>query len=303
MCDEHVSGSAVFFRGFSFGRFIYGAANHDVLPPLIWLADRYPNATLIMEESPDASWGDGLKTFTKMREFLASFDPALFNRAKFIPRGRTVCAETLNVLVPVAAMSHPELLWSWEFFRNMRQHMFSAHPQEPIRSIVYAAREPKDSGHGRWLVPEHVDKVLEITRNYMAQHKRPESLDIFNGTWEGKKATFAQQHRLFNSAAVAFGPHGTGMSNVLWMPCTGRPAAVEFICSQHAYKVRGCTHEGNPNLIRYATYWNMDGGSTWLRYYHVYVEDASENFTDYMKLDLEGFERAMSAALAGLPGA
>ena len=197
-----------------------------------------------MDDNPDASWGDGLKTFTKMREFLSWFDPAFFNRAKFIPRGRTVCAKTLYVLVPVAAMSHPELLRSWELFRNMRQHMFSVHPQEPIRSIVYAAQEPKDSGHGRWLVPEHVDKVLEITRNNMTQCKRPESLVILNGTWQGRKVTFAQQHRLFNSAAVAFGPHGTGMSNVLWMPCKGRPAAVEFICSQNAYKVRGCIHEG-----------------------------------------------------------
>ena len=83
------------------------------------------------------------------------------------------------------------------------------------------------------------------------------------------------------------------------MPCKGRPAAVEFICFQDAYKVRG-SHEGNPNLIRYATYWNMDGESTWLRYYHVYVEDASDYVTDYTKLDLEGFERAMSAALARL---
>jgi len=300
-CNEHLQGSAVFFRGFSFGRFVYGAANHDIFPPLVWLADAFPNATLLVESNPDASYGEGLKTFGKIKDFLNWFDPELFERAKFIDRGYTVCAQSLKVLVPIPAMGHPEMLRSWELFRHMRQHMFRTHPQLPVKSVVYLVREHKDSGHGRWLVQEDADKVLEIAKDALKAHSRPESLVIFNGTWNGKKATFEQQYRIFNSAAVAFGPHGTGFSNVIWMPCTGRPAAVEFICSEQSFNVRGCTHEGNPNLIRYATYWGMHGGSTWLRYYHVFVKDAGDNMTNYMKVDLDGFQMAMDSALGGLP--
>ena len=87
---------------------------------------------------------------------------------------------------------------------------------------------------------------------------------------------------------------------LLWMPCTGRPAAVEFICSEQSFNVKGCTHEGNPNLICYATYWGMHGGSTWLRY-NVFVYDAGDNVANYMKVDLDCFQMAMDSALGGLP--
>ena len=48
----------------------------------------------------------------------------------------------------------------------------------------------------------------------MIKYTRSESLVMLNGTWEGTIA-----------AAVEFGPHATGLSNVLWMPCKGHPAA------------------------------------------------------------------------------
>ena len=109
--------------------------------------------------------------------------------------------------------------------------MLRMHPQLPVKSVIYLVRGRKDSGHGRWLVQEEkdADKVLEIAKDALKAHSRPV---IFNGT-----------------LLHAFGPHGTGFSNITWMPCTGRPAAVEFVCSEQSFNVRGCTHEGNPNLI------------------------------------------------------
>ena len=68
--------------------------------------------------------------------------------------------------------------------------------------------------------------------------------------------------------------------------------ADQLLLSSFAQSSR-CTHEGNPNLIRYATYLGMHGGSTWLRYYHVFVYAAGDNVTNYMKVDLDGFQMAM----------
>ena len=133
-CDEHLRGTAVFFRGFSLARFVYGAANHDILPPLVWLADSFPNATLLVENNPDASYGQGLMRFEKIKQFIEFLKPA-----KIIERGWTVCAESLKVLVPNAEMGHPEMLRSCELFRYMRQHMITTrvHVQQKIDSIIY----------------------------------------------------------------------------------------------------------------------------------------------------------------------
>ena len=213
------------------------------------LCTELPNAMLLVENNPDASYGAGLMTFEKMKHFIEWYDPNLFKRAKFIERGWTACAGSLKVLVPVEAMGHPDLLRSWQLFRYMRQHLFRTHVQHKVDSVVYLVREHKDAGHGRWLVEEHTRNVLDIAQQLLRQYSRPEKLVIFNGTWNGRAATLAEQYRVFNSAAIAFGPHGKGFSNVIWMPCTGRPAAVELICSQQSLNVRGCTHKGNPNVI------------------------------------------------------
>ncbi|CAE7515347.1 unnamed protein product [Symbiodinium microadriaticum] len=104
-------------------------------------------------------------------------------------------------------MGHPEMLRSWELFRHMRQHMFRTHPQLPLKSVVCLVREHEDSGRGRRLVQEDADKVLEIAEDALKAHSRPESLVTFNGTWNGKKATFEKQCRIFDFAVDAlYGP-------------------------------------------------------------------------------------------------
>ena len=155
----------------------------------------------------------------------------LFSTWSFIDRGYTVCDQSVKVWVPIFAMGHLEMFRSWALIRHMRQHMFRTHPQLPVKSVVYLVREHKHSGHGRWHLQEDVEKDLEIAKDARKVHSRPESLVIFNGAWNGKTATLEQQYRIFNSAVVAFGPHGTGFSNVIWMPCAGVGVLVlEILC-------------------------------------------------------------------------
>ena len=82
------------------------------------------------------------------------------------------------------------------------------HVQQKIDSIVYLVREQKDSGHGRWLVQEHADRVLELAQLTLKKYSCPEKLVIFNGTWNGRKATFAKQYCIFNSADECLGFRG-----------------------------------------------------------------------------------------------
>lgn len=162
-----------------------------------------------------------------------------------------------------SALTH-ELAMLLEKARLQRQNVPCMWPLLPLWShwswLAFRMLGDKDSVHGRWLVQEDADQVLEIAKDALKAHSRPWSLVIFNETWNGKKATFDLQYRIFNSAAVAFGPHGTGFSNVIWVPCTGRPAAVEFICSEQSMHSRG-QPQPNPlcNLLGHA--WRIDVGT------------------------------------------
>ena len=40
-----------------------------------------------------------------------------------------------------------------------------------------------------------------------------------------------EQYRIFNSAYLAFGPHGTALSNIIWMRCDVPVAVIEFMCA------------------------------------------------------------------------
>ncbi|CAE7252864.1 zdhhc15 [Symbiodinium sp. CCMP2456] len=101
-CETIIPGTAVFFRGMSFGRFIYGALLHDILPPVLWMYDNEPNATPVFE----------IEKSGKVVDFMKWFDPALHSRALYVPAGKTVCAESLLVMVPHRDIVHPAMVLS-----------------------------------------------------------------------------------------------------------------------------------------------------------------------------------------------
>ena len=154
---------------FSCGRFVDGPANHDVLPPLVWMADLYPNPTLLVEALPAPVWEKDRSLNSET--FITWFDPEQAKRAKFILAGRTVCAESLMVLVPFGDMGRPELVRSWEMFRRTQQRLFLRHMQQPVKSIVYLVRD-QGFGHGKGLVPKRVDEVLKLAGEALKRHSR-----------------------------------------------------------------------------------------------------------------------------------
>lgn len=108
---------------------------------------------------------------------------------------------------------------------------------------------------------------------------------------------------LFNSAYLAFGPHGTGLSNVLWMQstCEQLPAVIEFICSRGTANVRGCFPEREINYSNHTprpmTYWRLYGGASWIRYFLVWLLRRYDYLSDFAQVDLNGFEIALNKAL------
>eukprot|EP00913_Durusdinium_trenchii_P028877 g27075.t1 len=126
----------------------------------------------------------------------------LFHRAIFIPEETTVCAETIHAVVPkMASCNHPISLRILQPNKHLRQQI---------------AKSNRLDLHRR-------QEVLQ-------RHGFPEEIMIFTGKFNGETASFQDQYRIFNSAFLVLGPHGTGLSNILWMRCDIPVAVIEFFC-------------------------------------------------------------------------
>ncbi|CAJ1410632.1 unnamed protein product [Effrenium voratum] len=277
-CDFQEDNVAV-FRGNFFRVWEYGHILHDLLPGLVWLSAAQPHAKLIIERT------------IKLPEFLEWFDSELYARALFLPSNQVLCARQMSLLVPRWRIRHPEQLRSAEVFLHFRRHLRPAPTAAAAaQAALYVARTPDTAKHGRWLVPEEEEQLLQSARRSL--EKTGKRLSVFIGT------SWIEQFQAFSSASLVFGAHGTAMANLLWMPITCPKAAViEFVCSKEAMHVVGCTFERRNGLIRSTSYWGMEGGLVWLRYFHVLVLDSSSNFSKYMRVDLHGFQLALDEAL------
>ncbi|CAE7029852.1 CA14 [Symbiodinium sp. CCMP2592] len=285
VCSLNISGEVVFFRGFAFGSFQYGHVLHDLLPVLVWMSASYPSAQVVLE----------LDKQGKIEPFLAWFDPSLHRRAIFVQPDVVVCAGVLLAVVPQRGIQTPHGLRIPALFNHLRSHVLYVQPSHNPVAAVHEVRIPATAGHGRLLTQDHSRQVLQIASSAIQQHSMPLEIVEFNGTSNGKAATFHDQYRLFNSAVLVFGPHGTGFSNILWMPCHVPVAAIEFVCGAHSLHVRGC--QLNNGKVRLATYWSLEGSVSWVKYFHVLARDASTEMSDFMQVDLEGFSAALDAAL------
>eukprot|EP00913_Durusdinium_trenchii_P019240 g18082.t1 len=82
---------------------------------------------------------------------------------------------------------------------------------------------------------------------------------------------------LFSRASLAFGVHGAGFANVLWM--SSGTTAIELMCSMDTVEVRGCfvRGPGRRKKPRPMTWWRYFGGAPWLRYFVVLLRRYQES--------------------------
>ena len=197
-CAENVEGEAVFFRGFFFKKFQYGHVLHDLLPVLVWMSTSHPEARIVLE----------LDTQKNIQKFLAWFDPELYQRTSFVQSEQVVCASSLWVVVPKAPSPHGLRIPA--LFNHLRRHIAHVQPTYNATRVVYTLRMSSTAGHGRLLTTEHSQEVVQIAKDALSRHGMSSEIVVFNGTSDGKKAaSYEEQHRLFSSAILVFGPHGT----------------------------------------------------------------------------------------------
>ena len=116
----------------------------------------------------------------------------------------------------------------------------------------------------------------------------PEDLIIFNGKdQDGNTLPISAQRHLFAMADTAIGPHGSGLTNVIWMdprcgPASTRPKVLEFASSDRTPLIQSGSFWG---------YWFLFGALPWIDYHYIYYTQESNEAITYVDVDV--FERTL----------
>lgn len=140
------------------------------------------------------------------------------------------------------------------------------------------------------MIESEQEKVL-LKKIGEAMVKRGQSKDdliIFNGKNEnGDTLSIQEQFEIFSSADTAIGPHGSGLTNVMWMDprcdSENRPKVIEFVSSDRTKDVQGGSIWG---------YWFLFGSLPWINYHQLYYTNLSSDAQ--VLIDPEVFEETLN---------
>ncbi|CAJ1363005.1 unnamed protein product [Effrenium voratum] len=291
LCDLEISTPLFVYRGFSPEAFQFGHILHDVLPMIVWVATRYPGVQIAILRDVKGT----------LESFLQWLDADLAQMVTLVPSGAAVCAmNDVLMMIPGEEVLRPEQLRIPALMTSLRGFVFQRKQLQQVDKVIYYQRIRGATSHGRLFSEADSMQLVNLARGALRAQNKSDQIVVFNGTQNGVPMTFEEQYRLFSSAYLAFGPHGTGLSNVLWMQatdCLSRPAVIEFMCSLDTSKMRGCfVQVGKRKLPRPMTYWRLHGGAPWVRYFIVWLLRHKED-AHLVRVDLPGFEMALAQAL------
>lgn len=185
---------------------------------------------------------------------------------------------------------------STNFFHEVQRLHPSSHIKARRSIIFYSRRASASVHHGRSMNAEHEEWLLSIIRSAMMRHGRSEELIIFNGiAKDGNQIGFEEQFMLFRSASMLIGPHGGGMTNLVWMAaahsCRDRPIIIEFICGRDSPNVvpRGC----GPGRPSFMSTWQSWGGAPWVNYHHLLLASNSSGKTGELFIDGKELDKSL----------
>merc|ERR1712050_557583 len=161
------------------------------------------------------------------RRILEVVDPTFFKRVDWVPAGQVI---QVKGNVTIAISDNIPTAMETKLMQYMRKWIMEIHPTVPEKkTIVWYKRKGPNVHHGR-IVEESLEQdLIAVLQRKMEEYDRPEQLVIYDG-----QMSFKEQFKLFRSANVAVGPHGSGLANVLWMDqssiqCEDRPKVLEFL--------------------------------------------------------------------------
>ena len=192
---------------------------------------------------PDIIHSPSWKNTGLLRSILKSLDPTFFDRVTWLKPGEIARVENGTLTVGFHHESVFDVQPKYGASRYLQKWLSSPNPQllpssNDVRKVVFYSRVPPQAKHGRIMDEVHNRAIISLIQRSLDRNGRTEKLVEFDGTVLGdngslRTMTFVEQFQLFRSASTVIGPHGTGLSNMLWMDlseCSGcdPPKVVEF---------------------------------------------------------------------------
>jgi Glycosyltransferase 61 len=216
-----------FFTAWILGN--YGHYLHDHLPSLAYLRKATVN-----EYDEDARFI--LPDFGRYKEMVNFTDPEFYKRIDWVAFGEVVKIE--GEVIYLEPTGFPEF-GGHALMKYVREWLVEAHPFDQAdfdtnKHVVFYNRT--GTARTRILDSEQEKKVVATIRAAMDRHGLgDQEIVIFSGKDKnGETVTMDEQFQIFRRASTIIGPHGSGMSNMIWTNpnpkgCEARPKILEFV--------------------------------------------------------------------------
>lgn len=217
------------------------------------------------------------------------------DRIKWIKYGETVHVMngSLTVMKPksseVFKSGYPQTatIFTEHFRRWLEESNWSEgslQSQQPRNKVIFYSRK---GGTPRRNVEYNLEQRL-IKKTIEVMEKRGQSAEdlyIFNGKDEyGNTLNIPSQRLFFSMADTVIGPHGSGLTNIIWMDprCDSgspRPKVLEFASSRRSPAIQSGSYWG---------YWFLFGSMPWIDYHYIYY--TAESTDEAVYVDEQVFE-------------
>jgi len=244
----------------------YSHILHDVIPVLL----HYEN-----NSEYDVILTAGSDLMSKILKTLSIF----FKKIHFIDFGIFFKAKTIkveNYIAPRFARNTKNI----KVFKNLIEDYFHKNENfdKVLKTVIYYSRSGDPSiENARHMEAENENQIIQLLREYAENNNL--KFCIFNGTSEnGKRMSVTDQMKLFRSAKVVVGPHGSGLANLIWLNPELNPKICEFTSG-----TQKIIHGGNFDKLYYLHFAKVF--DDFADYYAIpFTEDSTPQIT---KVDIE----------------
>jgi hypothetical protein len=220
-------GNYGFFTAWILGN--YGHYLHDHLPSLA-----YVRKTAMDDYGEDARFI--LPDYGRYKEMVNFTDPEFYKRVDWVPLGEVIKIEgEVTYMQPTGDLQY----CGHALMKYLRDWLvealpFDQHDFDTNKHVVFYSRN--GTSRTRILDHEQEKQALAIIRAAMDRHGLgDQDIVVFSGHDKlGKLVPMDEQFHIFRRASAIIGPHGSGMSNMIWTNpnpkgCEARTKVLEFV--------------------------------------------------------------------------
>jgi hypothetical protein len=220
-------GNYGFFTAWIIGN--YGHYLHDHLPSLAYL-----RRTALNDYGEDARFI--LPDYSRYKELVNFTDPEFYKRIDWVAFGEVIKIEgevtylQLNCLPEFGGHAVMKYLREW----LVEAHPFDQADFDANKHVIFYNRA--GTSRTRILDSTQQEQVMAIIRAAMDRHGlKDQEIVIFSGKdTNGDQVPIDEQFQIFRRASAVIGPHGSGISNMIWTNpnpkgCEARTKILEFV--------------------------------------------------------------------------